>query len=218
MSTRPDIHFDEPRVDTITLAIVPIDGVTGAIVSGGVKARIKGLSDRPIVNASGMLVFINLPAPPTPPNYEVEIDATDAGFFGPVTVSFLPNNPDPAVKDKRRLSLLLTPRPDYPFPSGTTVVRGVVVDGAVPVAGARIFATPPLSTDSFETLSDKSGAFALALRPHPDAPTPLKSKISFEKGADHRDLLNKPITRGRSHSFLAPIDLTGINNPDFFTI
>jgi hypothetical protein len=220
MSVRPAIYFDTlPRVDQVTLAVVPIDGVTGAIVRGGVKAKIKGLPDRPIVNGSGMLVFINLPAPPVPPAYEVEIDASEAGFVGPETLSFEPpaaNDPD--IETKRRLPLLLKPRSDYPFPTGITLVRGVVVRGADPVAGALISAQPPLSSDPFEALSGARGAFALALRPHPEGPDPLQLAIRFEEGADVRILPGKVIAPGRSHSFRKPIDLTGNNDPDFFTI
>jgi hypothetical protein len=220
MTARADIYFDtSPRIDTVTLAVLPIDGVTGAIVRSGVTAKIKGLLDRPIINATGMLVFINLPAPPVPPAYEVEIDARKAGFVGPETLPFEPPAAnDPNLETKRRLPLLLKPRSDYPFPSGTTLVRGVVVRGADPVAGALISAQPPLSSGPFEALSGANGAFALPLRPHPEGPVPLQLAIRFEQGADVRILPGKVITPGRSHSFRKPIDLASNNDPDFFTI
>ena len=81
-----------------------------------------------------------------------------------------------------------------------------------------VSAQPPLSGNPFDTLSDASGAFALPLRPHPDAPDPLLVAIRFEEGADVRVLPGKTIRPCRSHSFREPIDLTGNNNPDFFTI
>ena len=220
MSARPAMHLDLPAcVDQVTLAVLPIDSVSGAIVRRGVKAKVRGLADRAIVNGSGMLVFINLPAPPVPPRYEVEIDPRGAGFFGPVVLAFEPPAPnDPDAEAKRRLPLLLKPRPDYPFPSGATVVRGVVMRGGDRVAGAAVSAQPPLSSAPFDTLSDASGAFALPLRPHPAAPDPLLVAIRLEEGADVRVLPGKAIKPGRSHSFRAPIDLSGSNNPDFFTI
>lgn len=219
MSAPAAIRFDTPtRVDRVTLAVLPIDGFTGALVTRGVQARVLGLSDRPIVNGSGMLVFINLPDPPAPPAYRVEVDAREGGFFGPELLPFTPPPAgDPDEEAKRRLPLLLKPKPDYVYPSGTTLVRGVVVRANEPVAGAVISSRPPSSAARFEALSDDRGAFALALRPHPDAD--LSSlDIRFEQGGDVRTLAGKALTRGRSHSFLEPIDLSGTNDPKFFTI
>jgi hypothetical protein len=220
--SRP-IRFDSsPRVDHVTLAVLPIDGFTGALVPNGVKASIKDMVVRPVVNASGMLVFLNLldpPDMPNPPSLEVEIDGRDAGFFGPMTRSFTPPAPnDPAAEKKRRLELVLTPRPDYPYPGGTTLIRGVVVRGADPVAGATVSTTPDQSGAPFEALTDERGAFALALRRHPVSPGPFEVDIQFAEGADSRDLQNKTLTIGRSHSFKEPIDIGGNNDPGFFTI
>lgn len=222
MTVRPAIHFDDPppTPDDVTLAVLPINGVTGEVVGYGVKARVVGLPHQPIVNGSGLLVFINLPPSPNPPKYSVEVDATEAGFFGPKTVEFDPPGAnDDDAEAKRRVPVLLTPRPEYPFPSGTTLVRGVLVRGTEIVPRARISAQPPLSSTPFETLSDERGTFALAIRPHPDAPAPLQVDIHFEEGAGApRILQGRKLTPGRSHSFRDPVDLTGNNNPDFFTI
>jgi len=221
MTVRPAIHFDEPppTPDEVTLAVLPINGVTGEIVGYGVKARVDGLPDQPIVNGSGMLVFINLPSPPNPPEYLVEVDATEAGFFGPETREFEPPAANAAdAETKRRVPVLLKPRPEYPFPSGTTLVRGVLVRGTAIVSRAKISAQPPLSNTRFEALSDERGTFALAIRPHPDAPVPIQLDIRFEGGADTRTLSGKQLTPGRSHSFRDPVDLTGDNDPEFFKI
>lgn len=77
MSGAGPILFDTPRIDRVTLAIGAVDAVTGRLVRDGVSARITGLMDRPIVNASGILVFINLP---NQPQYDVEVDGRRAGF------------------------------------------------------------------------------------------------------------------------------------------
>lgn len=223
MSPPMSIHIDTPsRVDHVTLAVLPIDGFTGALVRSGVRASIEGLVGAPIVNGSGMLVFLNLldqPDKPNPPTYQVEIDARDAGFFGPEKRSFTPpaaNDPD--AEEKRKLKLLLKPRPDYPYPSGTTLIRGVIVNGADPVAGATVSTTPDQSEAAFEALTDARGAFALALRPSPLSAGPLKVDVHVEKGPDTRDLVDKMLTIRRSHSFQAPIDLGGSNDPDLITI
>jgi hypothetical protein len=169
-----------------------------------------------------LLVFINLPPPPNPPKYSVEVDATEAGFFVPEAVKFEPPGANDAdAEAKRRVPVLLKPKPEYPFPSGTTLVRGVVVRGSASVSRARISAQPPLSSTRFEALSDERGNFALAIRPHPDAPVPIQLDIRFEDGGGPPRILGgRRLTPGRSHSFRDPVDLADLNGeiPDFFTI
>lgn len=208
-----------PRLDRVTLAVVPIDPVGGGVVRAGVRAKVNGLPDRPLVSGSGMLVFINLP---DQPQYEVEVDASGAGFFGPRTLTYQPPDPaDPDQERRRRLEVLLEPRPDYPFPAGTTLVRGAVLRGAAPVEGASIECRPPGSLADFTARSGAAGSFALALRLPPsgdfDSRKPVPVRIRIGEGADLRELA-RSVVRGRSHSFLEPIDLAGANEPGFFTI
>lgn len=218
MSTAAPILFDAPpRIDRVTLAIGAVDAVTGRLIRDGVTAQITGLMDPPIVNASGMLVFINLP---DQPNYEVEVDGRRAGF--PFVERFTltppaPGNRDPAA---RRRDVVLMPGPDYRFASGTTLVRGVVKRGSAPVAQASISAAPTVGGASFATRSLANGAFALALRLPPlgthEAQAPVPVTIAISEGGITRSFM-RPLANGRSHSFLEPIDLTGTNDPGFFT-
>ena len=212
----PLIFDAPPRIDRVALAVAAIDAVTGMLIRDGVSARIDGLMDRPIFNASGMLVFINLP---DQPQYEVVVDGRRAGFPFVERFAFTPaaaGTRDPAA---RRRDVLLTPGPDYPFPAGTTLVRGVVTRGASPVAGASISATPEAGGTGSATRSIANGAFALALRLPPLAPheaeAPLAFTISISDGGDVRRFV-RPLSNGRAHSFLEPIDLTGSNDPRFF--
>ncbi|HMJ94108.1 MAG TPA: hypothetical protein VK472_08420 [Allosphingosinicella sp.] len=217
MSGASTILFDSPpRIDRVTLAVGAVDAVTGRLIRDGVGARITGLMDQPIVNASGMLVFINLA---DQPQYDVEVDGRRAGFPFVERFTFTPpaaGNNDPAG---RRRDLLLTPGPDYPFAPGTTLVRGVVVRGSAPVAEASISAAPTVGGAGFTTRSIANGAFALALQLPPfgthekEAPVPVK--IALGEGVDSRSLVRE-LANGRSHSFLEPIDLTGSNEPGFF--
>jgi hypothetical protein len=218
------IYFDTPplRVDVVGFAVIPVDGITGAIVRSGVTAKIKGLLDRPVLNQSGMLVFINLPDPP----YEIEIDATEAGFFGPVTLIHPPPGPpEPDPQRARQVRVLLEPRPDYPFAPATTLVRGVVVRGLAPEEGAEISGTPTGSIGDFTAHSTEKGAFALALRLPPpadfNAAKEVEVKIELTSGPKPPKLvrtLTCKLVRARSHSFEEPIDLTGTNEPKFFPI
>lgn len=216
------IYFDSPplREDVVSFAVIPVDGVTGAIVRSGVTAKVKGLPARPVLNQSGMLVFINLPDPP----YEIEIDATEAGFFGPSTIVHPPfGPPDPDPERARRVRAMLEPRPDYPFPPATTLVRGVVVRGAVAEDGAEITCTPTGSFGDFTAHSTERGAFALAVRLPPSADfntaKEVEVKIEFTSGPKLPKLtrtLTRKLVRARTHSFRQPVDLAGTNEPEFF--
>lgn len=199
----------------MTLAIGAVDAVTGLTIRDRVTARIAGLKDQPIVNASGMLVF-NLP---DQPHYDVEVDGRPAGF--PFVDRFVFTPPASGSKDPaaRRRDVLLAPGPDYPFAPGTTLIRGVVTRGAAPVADASISATLATGGASFATRSIANGAFALAVRLPPparqaaDAPAPVTIRVS--EGGDARCFVH-PLAEGRCHSFLEPIDLAGANEPGFF--
>lgn len=219
MSRRPTILFDPPpRTDRVTLAIAAVDSVTGMPIRGGVGARIAGLMDRPIVNASGMLVFVNLPDRPL---YDVEVDGRRAGFPFVERFAFTPPAADDQNPAARRRDVLLTPGPDYPFAPGTTLVRGIVVRGGAPVAGAAITATPTAGGAAFATRSVANGAFALALRLPPSGPhaaqTPVPVAIAVSEGGDSRTLVRE-LENGRSHSFSEPIDLAGGNDPGPFFV
>lgn len=216
MSGRAPILFDSPpRIDRVSLAVGAVDGVTGRLIRDGVSVHINGLSDRPIVNASGLHVFVNLP---DQPRYDVEVDARRAGFPFVERFAFAPpaaDNKDPAA---RRRDVLLAPGPDYPFPPGTTLVRGVVTRGSTPVPGASISAAPAAGGIAFATQSLANGAFALALRLPPPATheeeAPVAVAIAVSEGGEVRELV-RPLANGRSHSFLEPIDLAGSNDPGF---
>jgi hypothetical protein len=228
MTRTRDIYFDVPRLreDEVSFAVIPIDGVTGAVVSSGVAARVKGLPDRPVLNRSGMLVFINLPAPP----YEIEVDAADAGFFDPATIVHPPppppvGPPDQDPERSRRVKVLLDPRPDYPFPAASTLVRGVVARGTAAEAAAAIAVTPAGESGEFTGRSTAKGAFAVAVRLPPpadfDSHREVEVKIRLTSGPTLPNLtrtLTRRLTSGRSHSFREPIDLAGDNEPTFFAI
>ncbi|HEY0413173.1 MAG TPA: hypothetical protein VGD66_08525 [Allosphingosinicella sp.] len=217
MSRATTIMFDSPpRIDRVTLAVGAVDAVTGRLIGEGVGARITGLMDRPIVNASGMLVFINLP---DQPQYDVEVDARRAGFPFVERFTFTPPAAGNKVPAARRHHVLLAPGPDYPFAPGTTLIRGVVTRGSAPVANASISAAPAAGGASFATRSIANGAFALALRLPPlgthEAEAPVSFTIAVSEGGDARSFV-RPLTNGRGHSFLEPIDLAGTNDPGFF--
>src|SRR5438128_7164071 len=134
MTNPPRVAFDNmTRIDRVTLSIGAVNGASGALIRQGVSAHIVGMADQPIVNASGLLVFINLP---DRTNYEVEVDARPAGFPWIERLTFTPPPPGSMDPAGRRRDVLLSPGPDYSFPPGTTLIRGVVRRGSAPVGGA----------------------------------------------------------------------------------
>jgi hypothetical protein len=225
----PAYFDDNPRVDNVTFAVVPFDNFSGRVVASGVKAEVDGLFDRPIRNLSGRLVFINLPQQAA---YAVTIDASDAGYFSPVNAAFPPAN-DPGSTAARLLMVPLIRRPDFPYAEATTLIRGVVErgsgKGATPVSGASIWAEPildpvldpifnPILPPRFKTTSDERGAFALPLtrhRKHGDPPA-QPVELHLKQGNDARKLTVE-VSDGKSHSFEEPIDLTGLNEPKFYS-
>src|SRR3954453_12045943 len=110
------IHFDnDPPLDRVTLAVVPVDTFSGQPVTSGVKALVRGQLARPIKNLSGRLVFINLPVQE---RYGVTVDASKAGYFSPGDTEF-PDPDDPEAKKSRRHLIRLMRRPDFAY-DGTT--------------------------------------------------------------------------------------------------
>jgi hypothetical protein len=130
------IYFDDdPKLDRVSLAVMPMDAFSGRLVTSGVKASVVGQLARPIRNLSGQLVFINLPDEDT---YRVNVDPSEAGYFAPPESEF-PDPTDPDAGKKRRHLVRLIRRPDFPFEGTTTLIRGVVVRGKEPVEAARIW-------------------------------------------------------------------------------
>ena len=228
------IYFDDdPKLDTVSLAVVPMDAFSGRLVTSGVKVSIVGQLARPIRNLSGQLVFINLPEGNT---YRVKVDPSVAGYFAPPESEF-PDPADPDAGKSRRHLVRLTRRPDFPFEGTTTLIRGVVVRDAAPVEAARIWLDAlvkpeaPVSGEPpkpaplpFETRSSDRGAFALPLtipnvnNSRTDVEIEkgvIKRTLHLEEGGDAVDL-DIEITDGKTHIFLKPIDLTGTNEPPFF--
>ena len=210
--TLSPIKLDLPRIDRVSLTIAPLDFVSGALVRSGVSARVAGLANRPTVNVSGMLVFVNLPDLPA---YDVEVDGRRAGFPFVERFRFTPPPAGTLDPASRRRDALLLPGPDYPFPPGTTLVRGVVTRGAAPATDASITAAGA-DYPVFATRSIANGAFALALRLPPlgthAAEAPAAFTIAVSDSGGGRSFV-RPLINGRVHNFREPIDLAGTNDP-----
>ena len=221
----PIVFQPRPLLDNVTVALAPVDQFTGRPVRRGVKAwlwdaaRQLKLPYRVIRNLSGHLVFVNLPAQA---EYDFQVDAREAGYFGPQTLKFTPapqNDPRPA-NDRVRRVVWLQRRPDTAFGDGTTLVRGMVTRGAVAAGEVSISIVPPVPGDpTFVATSDDRGVFALALRLPPplagEAPVPVLTTMRFEKAAAPTRELTRLLSDGRTHVFMEPVNLDGANEPIF---
>jgi hypothetical protein len=150
-------------------ALELLDAVTLARISRGLQVTAVGLDGSPIVNASGLFVWLE------------ETDAlTRLQRIAIAPERGLPYQPLTIPRDELQLpftSRQLVPRVGYPFTAGTTALRGALIedrgDPRVPIVGADVWLqwlqddatwrdAPLVST------SDDRGEFATILRLGPD--------------------------------------------------
>lgn len=216
--TRPPIVFDEGRIDEVTAAVIPIDGVTRVPVRGGVEVQLwdpvrgSAVPVRLVRNLSGALVLLN---EPRGRELTFRIDASAAGYRGPLLVTAVPpaNGPTRLVVPLERL-------PGSAFESGATLVRGSVVRSGVPVAGLTVSARPAADAagHQFPATTDGRGVFALVVGLRLTGvtePAPVVTTIRFEKADLPVREVDVGIDHGRTHVFADPIDLDGGDIPGF---
>jgi hypothetical protein len=162
------------RETTVRLAVRLVDPVTGGRPRGRPRVRIDGSDEKPIRNPSGYYVFRTPSRAASDSEYYVDRDRP----AGTVTLTvdgdrwYLPERRTVALDDVDPalpvVEVGLRPSTAYPFPPGTTLVRGVVRDedenggAGVPGATVRIEGRQPTT----ETNAD--GEFVLAVAFDPD--------------------------------------------------
>lgn len=145
--------------------------LAGRVEGGQVRPLPRG-SVRTVRNLSGDTVFVDLGLPAGTYRLEVERDARDPrnAFYEELDplqrdLRWDPDTPSPGLPDGRPhvsklVPVLLRPSPAYPFPQGSTLVRGTLLwyDGA-PLAGAVVGEPAALVRES---RADPHGGFVLA--------------------------------------------------------
>ena len=127
MSQTFEVHrpLEEAYQRSIEFAIELIDPVTLERVSQGVKVIAEGLRRKPIVNASGMFVWLK---EDTDPLREITIDPQLLPYEKAVirrsNLNLPPASPPLTVIE-------LAPRADYVFAVGTTGIRGSLIETKV---------------------------------------------------------------------------------------
>lgn len=209
--TRLPIAFEPDLTDVVTAVVIPMDGFTRRVVTGGVEVELwdpqRGtvVPVRLVRNLSGHHVLLNAPADQ---DLTFRVRPERAGYRGPVLVAF-----NPAAEGVSRV-VPLERRPDTDFADVATLVRGMVARSATPVAGAVVSARPPASAGrQFPATTDERGVFALAVRLDEPGPVPATLRVA-EAGGATRDL-TVDLERGRVHLFAEVIDLDRPNTPQF---
>lgn len=123
------VYPDQTVTTKLSMAVSLIDDYTGKRPTGWVKVFLEGEDLKSIKNPGGYYLFINLPGN----EYQVHVEA-EHYFNEDKTVKLSDLDPlNPVVQVK------LNPRPSYPFPSGTTLIRGMVCDvDENPVPGVKV--------------------------------------------------------------------------------
>jgi hypothetical protein len=160
----------------VLFAIEVLDAVTLARISDGIDVIAEGLQQKPVVNTSGLFVWRGNDSTPL---QRVRIDPGLQPYEGrTIERADLTLDPNP----RPLTTIQLSPRANYSFASGTTGVRGRLVetggDPGVPVEGA-VISLRWLDDDGttwhdapIESRTTKAGDFVVVLRLAP-ADTPL---------------------------------------------
>lgn len=110
------------RTTRVSLVVVLVDAFTGGRPRGDPAVSLDGVRAEPVRNASGHFVFVDLDA-----TGEVTVTVDGGAYYADPddATASLPAEgaelPDPVV-------VQLVPASVYPFPLGTTLIRGRVVD------------------------------------------------------------------------------------------
>lgn len=154
------VTFPDQRIEAIlTFALRLTDAFTGQEPRGSVILVLDGARASVPRNRSGYWLFLNLPL--NNPgggvaSYRLEVRSD---FY----VTQVQEDVRPGEMDRGNpvVSLNLEPLPSYPFPAGSTLIRGVVQDDAGnPVQGATV----EIRHSPVETTTAASGEFALYFR------------------------------------------------------
>jgi hypothetical protein len=161
---------------TVSLAVRLIDDFSAEKPVGKLSISLKDEDYKPVRTAPDRFVFLDLPKAPSD-KYTVQVESEfyfydNSSQGNIVTLSSLPSL-NPSVE------LHLKPKPAYPYPAGTTLIRGFVVSktSKKPVAGAVVEVVEQAASKKVSgTLTADTGDFALYF-------PPLKSGDVDDQGA-----------------------------------
>ena len=149
----------------VLFAAEVIDGVTLARISTGIAVRAASITTPPVINASGMFVWLDDGVPLAP--QQVMVDPGLLPFQIASVAAPLP--------PQRLVQIVLAPARGYVFGPGATALRFSLVDSAggtpLPAAGTEVFlrwfnpgALVPWPDAPLRSRTDGSGGASVALR------------------------------------------------------
>jgi hypothetical protein len=114
------VFLDQKITTKVSFAVALKDEYTDKPPIGSTRVFIKEQERRAIKNRSGYYVFLNL----SEGEYKVQVESE---YYFRKEAIVKPSNLEPL---NPVVSVILTPKPFYPFASGTTLIRGMVQDSA----------------------------------------------------------------------------------------
>lgn len=131
MMAQMDRTFLERHSTKLSLAVFILDDYTGKNAIGRVNVSLKGQEEKPVKpvkNPSSYYLFLNLPNN----TYTVHVHSDNYFDKNSDIINLAELDPKNPV-----VNITVKPTPSYPFPHGTTLIRGMVCDltgNAVPDA------------------------------------------------------------------------------------
>lgn len=139
-------YIADVMTSNLAFAILLIDEYTQEGPVGRVEVRLKDGGPKAIKNLSGYYLFTDL----APGVYTVSVESDHYSEAEKAVDTSILDLKNPVVQ------IVQKPNSHYPFPSGATLLRGVVTNGS-PVAGAEVSVTGKTIT----TNTDERGEFVL---------------------------------------------------------
>jgi len=203
MIPRPfEVHIEQAYARDVLFAVELLDAVTLERIGRDITVTAEGLQGKPIVNKSGFFVWLR-------EDFEqLEKLVIDAG-----RLPYEPVEKPKADVQQPLTSIELSPRPDYPFPSGITGLLGTLLEERaprprVPVAKAKVHLK---WLDDLGNLLDaptisrtnENGDFVAFLRfapnevPQLDAKGALTVRLRARRDSDERGSADLKLPAGR---------------------
>jgi|LGVF01.1.fsa_nt_gb hypothetical protein len=174
MTAKIDKIFLERHSTKLSLAVSLLDDYSKGKPIGRVEVSLKGRKEKTIKNLSSYYLFLNLPDD----TYTVQV-WSDYYFdedLNPINLSEL-DRKNPLV------NITLKPNPSYPFPSGATLIRGVVYNSAgKAVSGAKV----RVRGRDVEYKTTEKGEFVLYFEPLTEDEIITEGGKRFVKGDDDK--------------------------------
>lgn len=168
----------ETRVRVPSAALVMIDDFSDALIAGSIKFLVDDQSASPILNRSGYFVFFGL----SPGVHNVRVRAE--GFQEEVMTAVVRADQKAEIR-----AIRLRPLPSYPFPNGTTILRGEVFETGTELPLAEVAVSLAIRGKELSTVTTLKGEFVIYLARLTDsASKKVNGKVFVRGGEDGVEL------------------------------